>query len=290
MQLAICILLYRMVRARGKGWSTMLAPLLGLLGVAHAFDCKKLNLGDLDKTIEIKNNTSTPPTVTEQHVYYNPCSPAKGDKGCGDDNNFCLVETIDGKTTAVKPFGSHKAGAREQVHLSSEDIPEEYLKHGSPEIVINYESAQWGRQELYASALFYCQEKDEKPYIEEEYGFSLVFKGPQYCVLSDPGNKDGGKDGGNKDGGNKDDKKEGGSGFGGFLWGVFKLLFYLGFVAGLLWIAKTVYVNYAQSRGSLPINADLKDVLSDLPYLFRDAMRKVTAFFTNRGNSGYSAL
>lgn len=272
----------------------MLAPLLGLLGVSCALDCSKFNLGD--KTIVIKNTTSTPPTTTEQKVYFNPCGPVKGAKECAEDDNFCVVETIDGKTTAVKPFGSEKAGSRKHVYVDGgdeEDLPEEFSHYNPPEIMITYESAKWGSQELEGTASFYCQEKDEDPYTELKYGFSLILKGPQYCVFSDPKKGDGNKDGGNKDGGNKDgnDKdSKGGSGFGGFLWGVIKLLFYVALVAGILWVAKTVYINYAESRGSLPINADLKDVLSDLPYLLRDAARKITAFFTNRGNSGYSAL
>lgn len=256
-----------------------------------ALDCKGLNLEKLDKTFLSTEIRNTPPSVTNYTVYYNPCGAVNVPE-CASDSHLCLIERvqIDNKwiVSAVKDYGSPAGGMHESVSYGSfqNDNGED-----SSYLQIVYSDASWGDRKLSPAACDASCSSNELFKAEfDSYtdGYlQISLDTPLVCPLGQNPPKDGNKDEnnpsnpGNGDSGNNDEKK-GGHGF--FAW-VFILLVLFGFV----YLSLTVYLNTVRSGRQIQITSMLRDVISDLPYLIGDLLRKVRGFFSS-SRGGYSAV
>jgi len=257
-----------------------------LAGLCAAINCKKLGLDHLDHTFEMRKTENTPPTETFMDVYFNPCSPV-GIDGCADDDHFCVITSVhvDGKdfVTNIKSFGSGSNGASERRSSGGRRIGDDASD------IFSYEGAKWGERELYGSATISCG-AGSNSFDDWGGGADLFIGSGVLCPDTDdepPSKKPPSKNPSDEDppSGQPPAGKPKSSGWGFFHWLVFLVLF-----GAIAYALLTVYVNFAQSRGSIPLAATASDVLRDLPYLIRDVIRKVKASFGTQSRSGYSAL
>lgn len=245
--------------------------LLALFGRSSALDCKAEGIEWLDNTLTLSNSTSTPPTTTDFTVYINPCGSAQGDDQCESDDHFCVVESItegsgrSAKTivTGIKPFGSKSQGAIEA------------YSRGPQRIIFNYDGASWGNSKIHGSIEVACGSEDTSVVeISDPLVYKVHLTSAKLCSKEKVPDKTLKK---------QPPKPQKGN------WGLFTWIFVLLIFAGIAYAALTVYINFAQSRGNLPLAADIGDVLRDLPYLLRDIFSKLN-FMGSRSSSGYAAL
>lgn len=255
----------------------VLLELLAFLGTSSALDCQAEGIGWLDHTYTLTNSTQTPPSVTDFEVYVNPCGAVKGDDQCADDDHLCVVESITEGTgrsaktiiTGVKPFGSRTQGA-------VEEISREFQK-----ITVEYKGALWGSSTIDGTIEIACGPEDSATVeMNQPLNYKVYLKSEKMCTK--------GKNPGESPDKNPKTPETGGSKKGG--WGFFTWMFVLLLLVGIGYAALTVYINFAQSRGNLPLAADIGDVLRDLPYLLRDIFRKLNFMGSRNSSSGYAAL
>ena len=242
--------------------------------VLAVYSCKDLSLGekkydlsDLDKTWTISDGYETPPTFTNLTWYFNPCR-AIVQKDCPRNSQLCGIETVtDDKDrkeiTQIIPIYADKMGAsREVTGFDGEGLS------------LSYTGATWGEGPVSAVVEIQCGENTEFVEGEDSWdgeALTLRFSSPSVCATRKPPSK----------GDDNDNSSDG--------WGLFTWLFVLIAVGMASLFAATAYINY-QRHGSPAVTAEnFNEMIQDLPYLFRDFVRKVKETFGS-SSRGYSAL
>lgn len=265
--------------------------LLALLALGAALDCKSMNLDKLDTTFFYSQVDDTPPTQTETNVYFNPCGPVDA-KECAADSHYCVIERVQsGKewvVSSVKNFGSAAAGAVESVRYGkTTDATGEHVSFLS----VGYNGGKWGTQELHAEVRVICSQNQIFDLVVSDgsYVFGQLST-PSVCGLEaedpenppepDPSEPDPSKP--DPTPGRGADKKKSG-------WGFFRWLWVISLVFLVIYAALTIHLNAARSGHQIQVASTLRDIISDLPYLLGDLVRKVRSFFSG-SRSGYSAV